>query len=306
MVFRGGVLPLVSAHALLGLAEPACLPGRVLVVRIAGGLAGLLVDRFHDVLRLDADRIDRVPPVMIRGTAEARIEGIGRTGDGSRLVCILSPRRLFDDATMARLAVLDDAPKSDGAAGGASGTPAAYTLFRLGAEIFALPAGAVRAILKRPAALSRVPHAPPFLEGVMNHRGQVLPVISVRARFGAAPVAAAGARVMMVSIPAPAGGALVAGLAVDTVASVLTVDSGQVARLPGLGALQGGGGVQDGRPGLFTGIIQGVGGSADGILVRRSWRAAGRGGTGYCRFSVIRWLLPIAVCRPLDQASGRR
>ncbi len=266
MDFRGSVLPLVSAHRLLGLAEPAHLPGRVLVVRIAGGLAGLLVDRFHAVLRLEADRIDRVPPVMSRGAGEARIEGIGRAGDDGRLVCILSPDRLFDDATMARLAGAAQAPDADARVPDAAGSGArtVYTLFRLGAETYGLPAVVVRAIVKRPAVLNRVPHAPPFLEGVMNHRGQALPVVSVRARFGAASAAAAGGRVMVVAIPARLGGVVVAGLAVDAVASVLSIDAGKVAALPGLGALQGA--ARKGRAGLFTGILH-WGGAAEGILV---------------------------------------
>lgn len=35
----------------------------------------------------------------------------------------------------------------------------------------------------RPVAITRVPHAPPFVEGVINLRGRIVPVIDLRKRF---------------------------------------------------------------------------------------------------------------------------
>lgn len=36
----------------------------------------------------------------------------------------------------------------------------------------------------RPVAITRVPHAPAFVEGVINLRGRIVPVIDLRKRFG--------------------------------------------------------------------------------------------------------------------------
>lgn len=56
--------------------------------------------------------------------------------------------------------------------------------FRIGRESFALPIGAVHEIV-RPPEITAVPHAPDYVEGVINLRGRILPVIDLRKRFGA-------------------------------------------------------------------------------------------------------------------------
>lgn len=39
----------------------------------------------------------------------------------------------------------------------------------------------------RPIAITRVPNAPPFVEGVINLRGRIIPVVDLRKRFGFPP-----------------------------------------------------------------------------------------------------------------------
>jgi purine-binding chemotaxis protein CheW len=56
--------------------------------------------------------------------------------------------------------------------------------FRIGHETFALPIAAVHEIV-RPPEITAVPHAPEYIEGVINLRGRILPVIDLRRRFGA-------------------------------------------------------------------------------------------------------------------------
>jgi purine-binding chemotaxis protein CheW len=57
--------------------------------------------------------------------------------------------------------------------------------FRMGGEEFALSIMRVREIV-RPLRIVRVPRAPSFVEGVVNLRGAILPVIDLRARLGLA------------------------------------------------------------------------------------------------------------------------
>jgi purine-binding chemotaxis protein CheW len=59
----------------------------------------------------------------------------------------------------------------------------AYLLFEAAAQTFALPASAVRQVL-RMAAPAPVPGAPPALRGVLNVHGALVPVVDVRARLG--------------------------------------------------------------------------------------------------------------------------
>jgi purine-binding chemotaxis protein CheW len=54
--------------------------------------------------------------------------------------------------------------------------------FRIGRETFAVPISMVREILRVPAITS-VPNAPDYIEGVINLRGRIIPVVDLRKRF---------------------------------------------------------------------------------------------------------------------------
>ncbi len=229
--FRGGLLPLVSPHALLGL--PAAVEpgrGRVLVVRLGGVPVGLVVDRVTSILRLPEGDIDPVPPVLTRGAGETRVEAIGRMDGGRRLVSILSPARLFDEQTASRL--LAEAREAEAAAGWVGEAAEQFVVFRLGDEHYGLPVAIVEEVAPRPAVLARIPRAPAFLEGVMNLRGSVVPVIDQRLRFGAGE--AAGGRGRRIVVLALDG--LRAGLAVDAVTEVLSIPAAALAPAPELAA----------------------------------------------------------------------
>ncbi len=55
--------------------------------------------------------------------------------------------------------------------------------FTVESEQFGVDALKVREIIRLPA-INHVPTAPPYVEGVINLRGSVIPVISMRERFG--------------------------------------------------------------------------------------------------------------------------
>lgn len=55
--------------------------------------------------------------------------------------------------------------------------------FRIGRETFGLPISMVREIVRVPEITS-VPNAPEYIEGVINLRGRIIPVVDLRKRFG--------------------------------------------------------------------------------------------------------------------------
>ena len=55
--------------------------------------------------------------------------------------------------------------------------------FRIGRETFGLPISAVREIIRVPEITS-VPNAPEYIEGVINLRGRIIPVVDLRKRLG--------------------------------------------------------------------------------------------------------------------------
>ncbi len=58
-----------------------------------------------------------------------------------------------------------------------------YILFTVAGTTYALPSGEVRH-MEMIEEVTRVPNAPPFIDGVVFSRGQVVPVVNLRARFG--------------------------------------------------------------------------------------------------------------------------
>jgi len=68
--------------------------------------------------------------------------------------------------------------------------------------------------------VTRVPHTPPFLLGVMNLRGTVVPVVDLRARFGLPSVAFGPGTVVIVVRVHQARGEKTVGLVVDGVSEV--------------------------------------------------------------------------------------
>jgi purine-binding chemotaxis protein CheW len=89
-------------------------------------------------------------------------------------------------------------------------------IFELASEFYGVNIAAVETIIKL-QAITAVPHAPPFVEGVTNLRGKVLPVIDLRKRFGLASQAETkDSRIVVVDV---AG--VKVGMVVDGVSEVL-------------------------------------------------------------------------------------
>jgi purine-binding chemotaxis protein CheW len=58
-----------------------------------------------------------------------------------------------------------------------------YILFTVAGTTYALPSGEVRH-MEMIDGVTRVPNAPAFIDGVVFSRGQVVPVVNLRVRFG--------------------------------------------------------------------------------------------------------------------------
>jgi len=59
--------------------------------------------------------------------------------------------------------------------------------FVVGDVSYAVPIDHVREIVN-PLPITELPHAPPTIAGVSDHRGEIVPVVELRARFGLPPL----------------------------------------------------------------------------------------------------------------------
>lgn len=91
--------------------------------------------------------------------------------------------------------------------------------FDLSGRRFALPASAVREVV-RAVAIAPLPKAPPIVEGVINVRGTLVPMLDIRQRFGLSPAPVAPEQHLLI---AQAGSRVVA-LRVDRAADLVSVE----------------------------------------------------------------------------------
>ncbi len=104
-----------------------------------------------------------------------------------------------------------------------------FVSFVVAGEEFGVNILTVQEII-RPVDITRVPHAPDFVEGVINLRGRILPVIDLRTRFGFPAQERTGdMRIVVVEI----GGRTV-GFMADAVQEVLRVDVSSIESAPEL------------------------------------------------------------------------
>jgi purine-binding chemotaxis protein CheW len=219
MPYRDGLLPLLSLRRLLGLPAATLAHEKVLIVAIGDVLVGFVADRARAVLSVDPGRVEAAPPVLAaRAGAESQIKDIYRAAHG-RLVSILTPERLLRDDVMQRLMQGDATMKVNvhETHGKQDGDELRFLVFRLDDDEFALPIDAVEEVARVPDQITRLPKTPKFLEGVVNLRGEVLPVVDQRRRFEMRPTTASATRRLVVVRTDQHR----AGLIVDSVSQVL-------------------------------------------------------------------------------------
>lgn len=102
-----------------------------------------------------------------------------------------------------------------------------FVLFRLGQEEYGLPIEQVNSIIRFEEA-TPVPKAPPMVDGVINLRGRVVPVVNLARKFGSKTFdPTAMSRIVIVE----AEGGLV-GLTVDAANEVVTIAPEDIREAP--------------------------------------------------------------------------
>lgn len=232
VTLRERLLPLVSLRALLGLPRDQQRErrGKVVVVSLGEGAVGVVADATREILRIDPALIDPAPALLTRGAGDAEVTSICRLDRGRRLVALLSPERLFRSDLVRRILAEQDGAIGETEAHMESNVMAdeQFIVFRLGGQDYGLPISAVSEIARPPERITRLPKAPSFIDGVMNLRGGIVPIVDLRRRFDIVATGHAGsARILVLSI-----GGVRAGFLVDGVSEVMKVTSEAITPAP--------------------------------------------------------------------------
>jgi len=236
MTLRSRLLPLVNLRSMFALPHRDLdEKSRIVVLTLNGVSVGVVVDSVSEVLRVAKTGVDALPALLAREGNLAEITSICRLDNGKRLVSIVTARNLFGHS------VIKEALSTVNNSGGESDRIAAeadddmdddeqVVIFRLGKEEFGAPIASVQEIVRVPEALVRVPQAPSFVEGVINLRGSVLPVIDLRLRLGLQQVERTDRQRIMVFLISNVR----TGFIVDQVAEVLKISKAAIEASPQL------------------------------------------------------------------------
>jgi purine-binding chemotaxis protein CheW len=241
MTLRHRLLPLVSLRRMFGLPDrDADDQSRIVVVSLGTVSVGVVMDRVNEVLRVARSTVDPIPAMLARDGNLSDIEQICRLEDGKRMVSIISVANLLrheaiqDAVTTVNAMTNTRTATSADLSQRSSDDEEQVVVFRLGREEFAVPIEAVQEIVRLPDEMTRVPKSPSAVEGVINLRGAVLPVIDLRRRLGLPAIERNDRQRIVVLLIA----GVRTGFIVDLVAEVLKVPKSAIEPSPHLSGEQ--------------------------------------------------------------------
>jgi purine-binding chemotaxis protein CheW len=113
-------------------------------------------------------------------------------------------------------------------------TTSQYLTFRLDRELYAVDIAKVREVLEF-STVTKVPRTPDFMRGVINLRGNVVPVVDMRLKLGLAQTERTVDTCVVIAEVLVDGECTVLGALVDSVQEVLELDGTRVAPPPRIG-----------------------------------------------------------------------
>jgi purine-binding chemotaxis protein CheW len=129
-----------------------------------------------------------------------------------------------------------------------------YLTFFLGDETFSLDIARVREVLDY-TIITRVPRTPDYVQGVINLRGSVVPVVDLRLKFGMPALSVSVNTCIIIVEAVVQGDSVVLGLLADSVQEVIELDRGNIQPAPRIGTR------------LDTGFIKGIGRQDDRFII---------------------------------------
>lgn len=197
---RSRLLPLVSLRQMFHFQQPKIGEhNRIVVISLdeehagaRGGSVGIVTDQVNEVLRVPMNLADDVPVLLSSGESSVKeIHTICRLNDGKRLVSILDVGALFAHKAFKEALEMqkesgngETTGRDERRHGNALEDDVQLVVFRLFEEEYGVRIENVQEIIRIPKELTAVPKVADFIEGMLNLRGSILPVIDLRRRLG--------------------------------------------------------------------------------------------------------------------------
>ena len=238
---RERLLPLVNLSSLFHLPQKTLDDkSRIVVLNVGNASLGVVVDAVSEVLRVDRSLIEPMLPILAKEADLQDIAALCRLEQGKRLVSIIATEQLIGNEQIQESLqqqeneMLEEDIESE--EWGEEDDDEQLVVFRLGNEEFAVSINNVQEIVRIPDTLIRVPKAPSFVEGIINLRGVVLPVVDLRTRLELPPIERSERqRIVVFNIDG-----VKTGFIVDLVTEVLKLARDQIESTPKMTSAQHG------------------------------------------------------------------
>ena len=235
---RGRLIPLISLRRLFHLPDSELGENdRILLVHCqrpdgSKDSVGLVVDQVREVLRVHVKDQDDMPPLLSRGQNNEEISKVCRLDKGRRLVSVINAEALLGQPGVAAAIEAHSEPGETTVETQIEldDDNAQLVVFLLNNQEYSVSIDDVQEITRVPSKMDKVPKTASFIEGMVNLRGTVLPVLDMRARFSIDRMDANDRqRIIVLSIDGTR-----TGFIVDSVAEVLRLPKGQIEASPSL------------------------------------------------------------------------
>jgi len=226
---RRRTVPMLNLRRFFGLPDrPYDDRSRALVLSLKDGdkktVFGLGVDSITEVLRFTVEEIEPLPE-LLRGEATKNLTGVCKLEEGKRLIYLLDPCSILAEGEIS----MDGAGDEEGEAvlERRAVSEEQFVIFHLQEEEYAVTIQSVKEIIRLPE-IARVPRAPAYVEGVINIRGSILPVVNLRLKLSLpAKKSDDRSRIVVVDL-----NGVSTGLVVDAVREVRKISADQIAPVP--------------------------------------------------------------------------
>jgi purine-binding chemotaxis protein CheW len=182
VAIRSQLLPIVNMRMFFGLENSkANDQSRIIIVDLGQMSVGFRVDRVSEVATVARSVIE--PPPSIFSDGEGQIRGVAKLNGGKRLLMCLNATKLLpteilkkisgEKVTTQQVAITQDRVIEE----------EQLVAFKLGQEEFAIKITDVQEI-NRMTDITHMPNAPVYIDGLVNLRGNIIPALNLRRRFG--------------------------------------------------------------------------------------------------------------------------
>lgn len=181
---RNYLLPIINLRTYFGMEyQEITDQTRILVVDMGDFTAGIMVDKVLEVLRIQTDVIQPLPRFSTQFGEQ--LTGVAKLNDGKRLIMLFEPKNMLTVDQYQIISGSQEVRRQDDVVKGLERQAVDeehLVTFKIDTEEYGIKIQDVQEI-NRMTEVTKIPRAPHYIDGIVNLRGNVIPVLDLRKLF---------------------------------------------------------------------------------------------------------------------------